>query len=122
VVDLSNAIISVLKDQHNMTAPAHQEPRGYHRLADLMGQYPEVSIFRRFGSLNMLNLLSLQAELIDLQIQFRDICIEDEESPDDSEKRFSTYFRQLRNSEDSLQYTMLLDIRQKLQEYSTFGR
>jgi hypothetical protein len=101
-----------------MTAPAHAEPRGYHRLADLMGHYPEAAIFRRFGSLNMLNLLSLQAELVDLQVQFRDIWVEDEGSPDDSEKQFSTYFRTLRKSEDSLQFTMLLDIRKKLQEYS----
>lgn len=101
-----------------MTAPANAEPRGYHRLADLMGHYPEAAIFRRFGSLNMLNLLSLQAELIDLQVQFRDIWAEDEGSPDDCEKQFSTYFRTLRKSEDSLQFTMLLSIREKIKEYS----
>jgi hypothetical protein len=85
-----------------------------------MGHYPETAIFRRFGSLNMLNLLSLQAELVDLQVQFRDIWIEDETSPDDSEKQFSTYFRVLRKSEDSHQFAMVLDIRKKLQAYSTF--
>jgi len=104
-----------------MAAPAHEEPRGYHRLADLMGHYPEAAIFRRFSSLNMLNLLSLQAELIDLQVQFRDIWAEDEDSPDDTEKAFSTYFHKLRNSEDSHQLMMLLDIRKKLYEYSMFG-
>lgn len=103
-----------------MTAPADREPRGYHRLAELMGQYPEVAIFRRFGPLNMLNLLSLQAELIDLQVEFRDIWAEDEESTDDTEKRFSTYFRQLHNAEDSFQLKKLKTIRDKLQEYSEF--
>ncbi|KAF2725246.1 hypothetical protein K431DRAFT_300152 [Polychaeton citri CBS 116435] len=94
-------------------------PRGYHRLADLMGHYPETAIFRRFGSLNMLNLLSLQAELIDLQIQFRDIWAEDDISMDLNEKEYSTYFRKLMRSETSLQHEMLLAIRKKLHEYNT---
>ena len=101
-----------------MAAPPLGEPQGYHRLADLMGHYPEAAVFRRFGALNMLNLLSLQAELVDLQVQFRDLWAEDDVSTDLSEKQFSTYFRVLRNSENSLQYEKLLEIRQKLQQYS----
>ena len=97
------------------------EARGYHRLADLMGYYPEAAIFRRFGSLNMLNLLSLQAELVDLQVQFRDIWAEDNSSLDLNEKDYSTYFRKLRQSENSLQYEMLLNIRRLLREYSTLA-
>lgn len=93
--------------------------KGYHRLADLMCHYPETAIFRRFGALNMLNLLSLQAELIDLQVQFRDIWVEDDASVDLDEKDYSTYFRKLVKSETSLQYEMLLEARKKLQEYST---
>ena len=97
-----------------------ESPQGYHRLAGLMGHYPEAAIFRRFGSLNMLTLLSLQAELIDLQAQFRDMCAEDNSSYDPIEKQFSTYFRLLRGAEDSIQYEKLLEIRRKLQEYSKF--
>ncbi|KAI6910507.1 hypothetical protein KC318_g2947 [Hortaea werneckii] len=93
--------------------------KGYHRLADLMGHYPETAIFRRFGALNMLNLLSLQAELIDLQVQFRDIWVEDDASVDLDEKDYSTYFRKLVKSETSLQYEMLLEVRKKLQEYNS---
>ncbi|KAL1599491.1 hypothetical protein SLS60_007294 [Paraconiothyrium brasiliense] len=66
----------------------------------------------------MLNLLSLQAELVDLQVQFRDLWAEDDTSTDSGEKQFSTYFRVLRNSENSLQYDKLLEIRQKLQDYN----
>ncbi|THX44357.1 hypothetical protein D6D10_00414 [Aureobasidium pullulans] len=95
-----------------------QEPRGYHRVADLMGQYPEIAIFRRFAALNIVNLLSLQAELVDLQVQFRDIWAEDDASSDLDEQEFSTYFRKLRRSENSVQNEMLLEIRKKLQEYS----
>ncbi|KAK0728798.1 hypothetical protein B0T26DRAFT_748959 [Lasiosphaeria miniovina] len=42
-------------------------PTGYARLASLMGAHPETAIVRRFGSLNTLNLLYLQAELTDLE-------------------------------------------------------
>jgi hypothetical protein len=106
-------------EQIETTAPVPTEPRGYHRLADLMGHYPEAAILRSFGSLNMLNLLSLQAELVDLEVQFRDIWVDDDNSPDDSEKQYSTSFRQLHHSGDSIQFKMLLDIRKKLSEYST---
>jgi hypothetical protein len=82
-----------------------------------MGHYPEAAIFRRLGALNMLSLLSLQAELANLQVQLRDLWAEDEASHEDSERMFSTYFRAVRNSGNSLQYEMLLNIRQKLQEY-----
>jgi hypothetical protein len=85
-----------------------------------MGQYPEAAILRRFNALNMLNLLSLQAELVHLQVQFRDIWDEDELSTDPTEKQYSTRFQTLVNSEDSLQYKMLCTIRTKLQEYSMF--
>ncbi|KAG9744648.1 hypothetical protein KCU73_g8084, partial [Aureobasidium melanogenum] len=94
------------------------EPQGYHRLADLMGQYSETAIFRRFGALNAITLLSLQAELIDLQVQFRDIWAEDDRSNDPDEQQFSTYFRKLRESGDSIQYEMLQEIRAKLREYN----
>ena len=52
------------------------KPRGYPRLAALMGSYQETAIFRRFGKLNMLNLLSLQAELTDLEVQLENIVQE----------------------------------------------
>lgn len=97
-------------------------PRGYHRLADLMGPYQETAIFRRFGPLNMLNLLSLQAELVDMEVEFRDIWADDEQSSVFDEKNFSTYFRNLRQSEgnpNDEQVRMLQRIRQKLHEYST---
>lgn len=103
-----------------MAVPA-TGPRGYHRLADLMGQYTEAAIFRRFSSANILNLLSLQSELIDLQVEFRDICVEDDMSTDLDERQFSTWFHKLRNSKTgakNLQYQKLGEIRGKLAEYS----
>ncbi|KAF3004794.1 hypothetical protein E8E13_002928 [Curvularia kusanoi] len=85
-----------------MTATNMAEPsKGYHRLADLMAKYTEAAIFRRFNDLNMMSLLSLQAELVDMQAQLREMWAEDDESHDAVEKQFSTYFQ----------------MRAKLQEY-----
>jgi len=46
---------------------------GYTKLAALMGAYPEVAIVRRFAALQMQRILYLQAELVDLESQLRDI-------------------------------------------------
>ncbi|KAL2067908.1 hypothetical protein VTL71DRAFT_16006 [Oculimacula yallundae] len=46
----------------------------YLDFAILIDKYEELAIFRRFGDLNMLNLLSLQAELGHLQAEFMEIC------------------------------------------------
>ena len=98
-----------------------QSSKGYHRLAAMMGPYQETGIFRRFGPLNMINLLSLQAELIELNATFRNISAEDDGSSDANEKNFSSSFRALRESEGSPDfdhYQKLLEIRGKLREYS----
>ena len=41
---------------------------GYYRLAELMGEY---ATFRRFGQVQSLNLLYLQAELVMLEIELK---------------------------------------------------
>jgi hypothetical protein len=46
---------------------------GYAKVAELLGTYPELSIFRRFGSLNMQSLLYQQAELTHLESELRSI-------------------------------------------------
>lgn len=48
---------------------------GYRELAfEMAKKESDLAIFRRFGELNMLNLLSLQAELIELQGRYKRIC------------------------------------------------
>ncbi|KAK4502700.1 hypothetical protein PRZ48_006126 [Zasmidium cellare] len=97
------------------------DPNGYHRLAEwIMGPFPEAAIFRKFSPLAMINLLSLQAELIDLEDEFQRIRYEDDQSNDPKERNFSRYFRDLHQSEGGgrdHQYQMLLQIRRKLNEY-----
>ncbi|TVY80581.1 hypothetical protein LSUE1_G007655 [Lachnellula suecica] len=104
-----------------LALPETIKPEGYHKLAALMGSLSESAIFRRFGTLNMVNLLSLQAELVQLQVEFQDICHEDDHSEDPSDKLFSSCFRDLRNSAGGVndeQWRKLLDIRKKLSEYN----
>lgn len=55
---------------------------GYTKLATVMGAYPEVAIVRRFASLNMQNILYLQAEITELEAQLRIIEEEDRLSGD----------------------------------------
>lgn len=96
-------------------------PEGYHKLADLMSQYSETAIFRRFSSLSMLSILSLQAELVELQDDFRIICREDDSDASSPDKDFSRYFHKLRASRDGVndeQLKHLRAIRMKLAEYS----
>ena len=58
--------------------PSPQEPRGYPRVADMMASHSETAIFRRFRSLNLLNLLALQSELQDLETRLSEVRERDE--------------------------------------------
>jgi hypothetical protein len=97
------------------------KPKGYNKLASLMGPNSEVAIFRRFGSLNMFSLLSMQAELTELERRFTDIYLDDSASDIEPVKHFCRNFVKLRASEGTehdLQLQMLESIKTKLAEYS----
>lgn len=94
-----------------------------------MTSQEDTAMFRRFTKLNMLNLMSLQAELMDLETQFSDVWDSDESNAQN--KAFSVDFNALRKaqrplhpgddeSEDrsELQWQILMTIRAKLNEYS----
>jgi hypothetical protein len=91
---------------------------GYPQLADLMGRHGEIAIFRKFGALNILNLMSLQAELLDLQEDLKNLY------QDDQSNTTLRDFYAMRNS--PLHQEKMVDIRGKLGEYSNihclFGR
>lgn len=59
---------------------AESEPKGYARLASLMGAHPSVAIFQRFENLNYLTLLHLQAELKTLEVELEERAKFDAES------------------------------------------
>ncbi|KAL9109279.1 MAG: hypothetical protein Q9227_006034 [Pyrenula ochraceoflavens] len=96
---------------------------GYSVLSFLMGAYPEVAIFRRFGSMNARNILYLQAELTSLEKQLSDAEKADLESDHPDRSIYSRDWRTLAESieapeDDSLQWRIFLKIREKLHEYN----
>jgi hypothetical protein len=52
-------------------------------MARMMGKSDELAIFRRFNDVNMLSLLSLQAEILELRDDLYDVCGDDEQSGED---------------------------------------
>jgi len=100
------------------------QPNGYPRLAALMGKEKDVAIFRRFDDLNILSLLALQAEIIDLEKDFRRECrIDDmvgdgQQQQPSSPSRYSENFK-LSRENNSAQYRKLKDLHDRLREYSS---
>lgn len=102
-------------------------PAGYPRLASLMGAHPETAIFRRFGQLNVLNLLYLQAELTNLENSLHEAIKADSESKNFERSIYSRDWQTLQESVtvegqkcggDPTQWNLVLQIRDKLNEYS----
>ena len=93
---------------------------GYARLGDLMGTNGALAIFRRYGRLNIQNLLYLQAELNELEQELKEIAFEDGLPENRETQRYSKEWWRLARGcgQDSLQWRKCLEIRAKLQEYS----
>ncbi|TVY26452.1 hypothetical protein LHYA1_G003538 [Lachnellula hyalina] len=102
------------------------EGADYPKLAQLMYRVPELSIFRTFREVTLLNLLSLQAELSEIveeyDASYNADSIGNEEEPTTYERQvLSKSFRKLRESDrtQSTQYEALKNIGFKLNEYHT---
>ncbi|KAI1445732.1 hypothetical protein F5Y02DRAFT_98910 [Annulohypoxylon stygium] len=98
-------------------------PAGYSRLASLMGAHPEVATFRRFGTLNALNLLYMQAELTSLENALYKQVKSDSESGHFERSIYHRDWQTLSESitaEDgnSLQWQTMLKVKDKLSEYN----
>ena len=95
---------------------------GYSDLAALMGCYADVAIFRQFRSLNMQNLLHMQAELMHIEQDLQDIAKEDNESEDPTRQSYGSNWLAIEKSSrpggDSFQRAKLLLAREKLEKYS----
>lgn len=95
---------------------------GYPQLSAVMAAYSDVAIFRTFGALNAQNLLHLQAELVHLEKELRDIIKDDSGSHDLSRKELHHCWQELNQSlepgKDPIQWMKCLEIREKLREYS----
>ncbi|KAF8856779.1 hypothetical protein BDZ45DRAFT_803912 [Acephala macrosclerotiorum] len=94
--------------------------RGYRKLAALMGASRELAIFRRFDSLNMLKIMSLQAELIELEDHYKQACNEDDDRSAHHDRQWYTrsFKALLDDTTPSRQRENFLKIRKKLTEYN----
>ncbi|KAK5659862.1 hypothetical protein OQA88_13325 [Cercophora sp. LCS_1] len=81
-----------------------------------MSNDKDAAIFHRFGDVAFLNLLCLQAEIIQLRRDFRRRCMLDDNYGEDDEKSFSSSFK-IAREKNSTQYVLLQDMRVKLKEY-----
>ena len=95
---------------------------GYSKLAALYGQKPEVAILKRFGRLNAENLLLLQAELLLLEQELKDIVAEDLRSENEQVRLYARSWWAMKHYSqhggDSLQWQKRIEIKKKLKEYS----
>ncbi|KAI3320114.1 hypothetical protein HD806DRAFT_507741 [Xylariaceae sp. AK1471] len=87
--------IEMRENQIPIGGGQRNEPSGYNRLARIMQQDENFAIFRRFQEINILQLMSLQAEILDLQTWFQYRCSKDRsEHP-----TYSSVFQDLRQSQ-----------------------
>jgi hypothetical protein len=91
----------------------------YSKLSKFMGSWPEMAIFRRFGALNVQNLLFLQAELSHLEYELHRLREDHSRSEDEKRQLSLRCWWDMRGDEDSGQLDIVMEIRQKLSEYST---
>ena len=92
---------------------------GYDRLAALIGRYPSLAIYRRFGALTAMVLLYMQAELSHLE---NELCIVSQQNSTDPEKaRFHISWEALNHASSEgaadLQRNLVLQIQEKLTTY-----
>ncbi len=95
---------------------------GYSKLAQMMGLDSELAIFRRFATLNLQNLLYLQAELVHLENELSRLVEVDRSSEHPRRRYYSQDWWSLSNSSDDgddKQWQKVLKIRTLLKEYST---
>jgi hypothetical protein len=92
---------------------------GYAKVASVMGMHPEFGILRRFQTLNMQNLLYLQAEIAHLEADLHSIAEEDTASGKIPGHEHDWWtLSQGDESGHAKQWKMVLEIREKLEKYS----
>lgn len=93
----------------------------YNRLTSMIARHGEAAIFRRFDTLNIKNLLYMQAELVHLEAELRQIETDAKSSADPSKSLypFSVYdLRESASAEVATQWTKYQEIQSKIQAYS----
>jgi len=81
-----------------------------------MSNDKDTSICRRFDDLNLLSLLSLNAEILELRQSLRRTCLLDDIHEQEDEKKYSSNFKLSRDN-NSEQYKSIEVLRHKLKDY-----
>jgi hypothetical protein len=118
VIFIYSPLCSINPTAANLTLSLAME--GYAKVAGLMGTYPEYSILRRFRALNMQNLLYLQAEITHLEAELRRLAQQDVTSGNKPD-HVHDWWTLAHDDElgDAKQWELVLEIREKLEKYST---
>jgi hypothetical protein len=117
--------------QTTTSVPAIFSAERYLSLASTIDKDEGKAIFRRFGDLNMLNLLSLQAELEHLRMEFKAICVKKSHAEQINQGYLATYSLAIQQDQkeaeeivatrDKRRLELQGQIREKLKEYSKCG-
>lgn len=97
---------------------------GYPRLAGQMGRLPQLGVFRRFGALNMRNLLYYQAELAHLEQDIIQTELDDARNTQDLRGDYCGNWADMSGSSTDddhvsiAQWELVLKMRNLLKEYS----
>jgi hypothetical protein len=92
---------------------------GYPQISQLMWQHTELAIIRKFGNLNMLNLLHMQGEIMHLEDKYYKLSQTDNESSSRAYRSRDWWsLTQLDCEGKREQWDTLCEIREKLREYS----
>lgn len=96
---------------------------GYDKLSSLVGRYDKLAMFRQFAALNTKNLFYMQAELVNDEAELEGIVQEDKRSTDPGKALYHASWtalkEPLRNGKPSTQLRKVVEIREKLEKYST---
>lgn len=96
---------------------------GYDALGAMMGAFPGLSIFRKFGALNSRHVLFLQAQLVEKEGKLLSAIANDRDSQDEDRKSFSFNFDAMMSSEkvppnnEDSQRELMLEIGPLLRSY-----
>ena len=93
----------------------------YSKLAALIGTHHDLALFRGFATLNVQNILYLQAELAHLEGELANIVLDNRSFPTQETASFQVSLFDLKASSgvgDDTQWQKVLEIRAKLKEYS----
>lgn len=87
--------------EQSRTSEVEYTPQHYHRLARIMSKENNLAIFRRFDEINLLQLMALQAEIVELQGRFEAAC----QTDDAANRTYSKSFHELRRSQQRNEQT-----------------